>query len=398
MSAAEDWADALKAGCGLMHCERPPGDPCVNVINGKPRELPHWNRVVRGRSMGFGPAHAGNLPPLMPGGESTSAQLANAREELASTRETLAVYRQELAVALPALKRTADERDQLADAVAGWVARFHAAYEALYIEEFDGDSCPDLETTIAYAIAAYRRVCESEAAAAEQISQLSAERDKAANTVGWLQAQNTVLLESRDLARAELASARVELTRLRTDLHAERETSAQLRADYTEAADELAELRAAQSWIVARDGGRYCERCVQEIQRGQAYVPPLPGIGLYEHALCPDLPEETTVPATADDGSRAETLLSLPLPDNDAEAATVRDYLVALLLVTWEDGPKRPFGNSGWHYDLYAPMVKAGLIPGELDSDGYVEDVDTRAADALVVEAIRALASDRGAR
>ena len=85
--------------------------------------------------------------PLMPGGESTSAALA----------------------------RVEQERDELATAVAGWVARFHAAYEALYIEEFDGDSCPDLETTIEYAIGAYRRVCASEAAAADQIDLLRAE-------------------------------------------------------------------------------------------------------------------------------------------------------------------------------------------------------------------------------
>lgn len=111
------------------------------------------------------------------------------------------------------------ERDELASTVAGWVARFHAAYEALYIEEFDGDSCPDLETTIDYAVRAYRRVCESEAAAADQ---LQAERDR--HRVLWrierdacVQLRQRLLAaeSKRDLAAAELATARAELERLR---------------------------------------------------------------------------------------------------------------------------------------------------------------------------------------
>ncbi len=155
--------------------------------------------------------------------------------------------------------------------------------------------------------------------------------------------------------KAELASATAELARYRTQLAAADSERDDLIAEAIDAAEEL------------------------------------------ESSTIPTS-KETIMPATADDGSRAATLLDLPLPDNDAHAATVRDYLVALLLVTWENGPKRPFGNSDWQYEIYTPMVKAGLIPGELDHEGYLEDVDTRAADALVVEAIRALASDRGAR
>jgi hypothetical protein len=128
------------------------------------------------------------------------------------------------------LRRVEQERDQLSTAVAGWVARFHAAHEALYIEEFDGDSCPDLEATIEYALGAYRRVCASEAAAADRI----------------------------ELLRAELASARTELAQLRRS-----------------------------GWIVAHDGGRDCERCEQEIRRGDGYEE-IPGTGgAYLHAYCP---------------------------------------------------------------------------------------------------------------
>lgn len=91
---------------------------------------------------------------------------------------------------------------------------------------------------------------------------------------------------------------------------------------------------------------------------------------------------------------KAQRLLDLPLPDNDADAATVRDYLIALLRKLWaggEDFIKRPFGNSGWQYEVYAPMVAAGLIDGKLDEDGWLEHADDRAADALMDAAIQAL-------
>ena len=39
---------------------------------------------------------------------------------------------------------------------------------------------------------------------------------------------------------------------------------------------------------------------------------------------------------------------------------------------------KRPFGNSGWKYNVYAPLTKAGLISGSLDDDGYVESLDAK--------------------
>lgn len=44
---------------------------------------------------------------------------------------------------------------------------------------------------------------------------------------------------------------------------------------------------ARSSWIVARDGGRDCERCEQEIRRGEAYeIQPGTG-GLLAHIHCP---------------------------------------------------------------------------------------------------------------
>lgn len=89
----------------------------------------------------------------------------------------------------------------------------------------------------------------------------------------------------------------------------------------------------------------------------------------------------------------ARQVLNLPMPDgNDANAATIRDYLIALVRQVWaeQDGfsGKRPFGNSGWDNDLYGPLIKTGLIGGVVDEDGYIEDVDANAGDRLILAAI----------
>ncbi len=57
-------------------------------------------------------------------------------------------------------------------------ARLAAAHEALAIDEFDGDSCTTLETTIEYAVNAYRMVCDSEAQSADEITRLRAEVER----------------------------------------------------------------------------------------------------------------------------------------------------------------------------------------------------------------------------
>jgi hypothetical protein len=47
-------------------------------------------------------------------------------------------------------------------------------------------------------------------------------------------------------------------------------------------------LRTAAEWAVARDGGRYCERCEGEVTRGQAYELQSGTGGLIAHIHCPD--------------------------------------------------------------------------------------------------------------
>lgn len=71
---------------------------------------------------------------------------------------------------------------------------------------------------------------------------------------------------------------------------------------------------------------------------------------------------------------------------------TIKDYLKALLLTLWdkEEGftGKRPFGNSGWTYSLYAALITSQAIPGVLDEDGYIEQVDTTMAHDVVKQLI----------
>jgi hypothetical protein len=91
----------------------------------------------------------------------------------------------------------------------------------------------------------------------------------------------------------------------------------------------------------------------------------------------------------------ARQILDTPMGTNDAGAATIRGYLVALLEALWDQGEgfsgKRPLGNSGWDYDLYAALGNAGHIRCAFDSDGYIDDMDETAGNRLIKAAIAAL-------
>lgn len=79
----------------------------------------------------------------------------------------------------------------------------------------------------------------------------------------------------------------------------------------------------------------------------------------------------------------SEEVLNTPMADghNDAGAATIRDYLKMLLLRLWIDGEsfsgKRPLGNSGWKFDLYIALIKAGHLEGTFDEDDYLDEFST---------------------
>jgi hypothetical protein len=87
--------------------------------------------------------------------------------------------------------------------------------------------------------------------------------------------------------------------------------------------------------------------------------------------------------------------------DNDAAAGSIREYLTMLLEAVWREqegfSGKRPFGNSGWGFELYKPLMRDGHIIGALDEDGYIEELadDQRdKADNLIAAAIQSLAGE----
>lgn len=76
------------------------------------------------------------------------------------------------------------------------------------------------------------------------------------------------------------------------------------------------------------------------------------------------------------------------------QTVTVRGYLTELFGRLWSEtesfSGKRPFGNSGWEYDLNGALVGAGAVHGEI-KDGEIdwETVDEDAAYELISEAIK---------
>jgi len=92
---------------------------------------------------------------------------------------------------------------------------------------------------------------------------------------------------------------------------------------------------------------------------------------------------------------QGKAVLDVPMQKNDAEAGTIKDYLKSLLGKLWEEGEgfsgKRPFGNSGWEYDLYKPLVRSGLVEGSVDEHGCIYAFDREVADQIIYDAIDAL-------
>lgn len=90
-----------------------------------------------------------------------------------------------------------------------------------------------------------------------------------------------------------------------------------------------------------------------------------------------------------------QSVLDIPMGENDAKAATVRDYLIKLLSLVWEEqegfNGKRPFGNSSWDWDIMHALGKAGVIKATFDEDGYLGDCDDEHGHRLVAAAIISL-------
>lgn len=79
--------------------------------------------------------------------------------------------------------------------------------------------------------------------------------------------------------------------------------------------------------------------------------------------------------------------------DDHDRTLTIREYFVELLQSLWYEGEgfsgKRPFGNSGWQWDLYKPLIENKLIKGKLDSEGEsILEVDEEAGWKLINKCI----------
>lgn len=101
-----------------------------------------------------------------------------------------------------------------------------------------------------------------------------------------------------------------------------------------------------------------------------------------------------------------DELLDLPMHKNDAGAKTIREYFGLLLAEIWRKkegfSGKRPFGNSGWEYDIFRALAKGGAIKcGEPDGadpyEDYLNEIDDEEAGELVKGMIAALIRKGGA-
>ena len=85
-------------------------------------------------------------------------------------------------------------------------------------------------------------------------------------------------------------------------------------------------------------------------------------------------------------------ILKIKMQENDAKAATIGEYLKTLLAKIWTDGEgfsgKRPFGNSGWEYDVYEALVSARAVEGVIDDYGDIVSCNTKSADEIILKAI----------
>lgn len=73
-----------------------------------------------------------------------------------------------------------------------------------------------------------------------------------------------------------------------------------------------------------------------------------------------------------------DEMLKLKVKGDYTKDITIKEYFHRLLSTLWEEGEgfsgKRPFGDSGWEYDLYKPLIKAGALSGCCDDDDVCVD------------------------
>lgn len=89
-------------------------------------------------------------------------------------------------------------------------------------------------------------------------------------------------------------------------------------------------------------------------------------------------------------------ILELKFESTDLGAEiTIKDFFKKLLTTLFEEGEcfsgKRPFGNSGWDWDLKICLVKNGVVNGEYNSKYDDWDFDSEEVDKKIFELIKEL-------
>ncbi len=88
------------------------------------------------------------------------------------------------------------------------------------------------------------------------------------------------------------------------------------------------------------------------------------------------------------DVAQLDAALAVAFDSDAGDGLTVREWLTDLLMTVWveeeEFSGKRAWGNSGWQWDVYPALVAGGFIAGTVDSEGYIDTLDTAAAHAFV--------------
>lgn len=73
----------------------------------------------------------------------------------------------------------------------------------------------------------------------------------------------------------------------------------------------------------------------------------------------------------------------------DLDECSIRHYLVELAKRCWVKeegfGGKRPFGNSGWKWDVYYALADGGFVTGTKDDEGNWVDIDCKKAESIIL-------------
>lgn len=94
------------------------------------------------------------------------------------------------------------------------------------------------------------------------------------------------------------------------------------------------------------------------------------------------------------DAERLRAAAGAQVRTEGVEPMTVAEFLRRVLSDFWEDpefDANRPYGASGWRYDVRAALIRAGVVEGSFDADGYVEQYDELAVDDVIKDLIDTL-------